>query len=299
MDDLHSRLALHRSNLNYAALQPLLNHFSSAADVLAASSTQLEAFDLGPAAIKRLKDPDHAGVERDLAWLQRPTHSIISIDHPAYPELLKNIPDPPYLLYAIGDLDYLQQPQLAMVGSRTPTASGRQTAEEFARHLSTAGLTISSGLARGIDSACHAGALQGIAGSVAVVANGLNKIYPASNTAQYRTGATHCPAGLHYQRSPTGHRAPPGAVSETQSYYQRAEHRHPGGGSRQKQRLADYRPPCHGTGARGFRHSRLHPQSAVQRMSPADTSGRQAGGNCRRYPRRTVTSGKTCLFKPY
>jgi len=183
MDDLHSRLALHRSNLNYAALQPLLNHFGSAAEVLAASSTQLEAFDLGPAAIKRLKDPDHPGVERDLAWLQRPTHSIISIDHPVYPELLKNIPDPPYLLYAIGDLDYLQQPQLAMVGSRTPTASGRQIAEDFARHLSTAGLTISSGLARGIDSACHTGALQGIAGSVAVVANGLNKIYPASNTA--------------------------------------------------------------------------------------------------------------------
>lgn len=183
MDELHSKLALHRSNLNHTALQQLLDHFGSAVEVLAAGRTELEAFDLGAATIRRLKDPDQQGVERDLAWLEHPAHSIIADDDPRYPALLKNIPDPPYLLYAIGDVDYLQQPQLAMVGSRTPTASGRQTAEEFARHLSSAGLTISSGLARGIDSACHQGALQGIAGSVAVVANGLNKIYPASNTA--------------------------------------------------------------------------------------------------------------------
>lgn len=182
MDDLPSRLALHRSNLSHTALHSLLNHFGSAAAVLGARSAELEALGVETGAIKRLGSPDQAGVDRDLAWLEKPAHHIIGMDSPDYPERLKNIPDPPYLLYLIGDADYLQQPQLAMVGSRTPTAAGRQTGAEFARHLSDAGLTITSGLARGLDSACHEGALRGIAGTVAVVANGLNKIYPASNT---------------------------------------------------------------------------------------------------------------------
>lgn len=69
-----------------------------------------------------------------------------------------------------------------MVGSRSPTAAGKQIAEDFARHLSGAGLTITSGLAHGIDAASHRGALKGIAGSVAVVANGLHTIYPKANT---------------------------------------------------------------------------------------------------------------------
>ncbi len=183
MDDLPDRLALHRSNLNPTTLYPLLNHYGSAAAVRAAPRAELAEFELGDEAIQRIRDNHDSGVERDLAWLDRPRHFIIGHDQPGYPHLLNNIADPPYLLYGIGDPDYLLQPQLAMVGSRTPTAVGRRNAEEFAEHLSAAGLTITSGLARGLDSACHQGALRGIAGTVAVVANGLNKIYPSSNTA--------------------------------------------------------------------------------------------------------------------
>ena len=182
MNDLPDRLTLHRTNLNLSKQQQLLNQFGSAAAILAASSSQLEKFDLSNEQINRLKTPDQSGVERDLAWLEKPNHHIITRDDPRYPELLKTIADPPYIMYAIGDPDYLQQPQLAMVGSRTPTAAGKRTAQDFARHLSSAGLTITSGLARGLDAACHQGGLEGIAGTVAVVANGLNKIYPASNT---------------------------------------------------------------------------------------------------------------------
>jgi DNA processing protein len=68
-----------------------------------------------------------------------------------------------------------------MVGSRNATASGERTAREFAHHLANAGITITSGLASGIDAACHEGALQGLAGTVALVAHGLDKIYPASH----------------------------------------------------------------------------------------------------------------------
>lgn len=182
MDDLPSRLALHRSNLTSQTLYALLDHYGSADAIMSASHHELEQLDLGAETIDRLKNPDHAGIDRDLVWQQKNRHRIICLDDPAYPPQLRNIADPPYLLYAIGDADYLLQPQLAMVGSRTPTAAGKRNAEDFAHHLSSAGLTITSGLARGLDAACHEGALRGIAGSVAVVANGLNKIYPASNT---------------------------------------------------------------------------------------------------------------------
>jgi DNA processing protein len=95
--------------------------------------------------------------------------------------MLKVVPAAPPLLFVRGDPDYLQLPQLAMVGSRTPTAAGRRTALEFARHLSQAGITITSGLARGIDAACHQGALDSLAGTVALVAHGLDIVYPAEH----------------------------------------------------------------------------------------------------------------------
>lgn len=182
MDDLPDRLALHRTNLPADTLYSLLDQFGSAAEVLGASASQLEQHQLTADAIQRIRQVDRNGVKRDLAWAEHQDHGIICHDHPAYPEQLKSINQPPYLLYAIGDTDYLQRPQLAMVGSRHPTAAGRKIAEEFARHLSDSGLTITSGLARGIDGASHKGALDGLAGSVAVVANGLDSIYPSQHT---------------------------------------------------------------------------------------------------------------------
>lgn len=181
MNDLPSRLALHRCNLQPITLLNLLSHFGSADLVLTATSTKLAELGLSKDAIERIHNPDMKGVERDLAWLDKPNHQVIFIDGEAYPPRLETISDPPYLLFVIGDVDFLHQPQLAMVGSRTPTAAGKRIAHEFARHLSGAGLTITSGLARGIDGACHEGALKGIAGTVAVIANGLNRIYPPSH----------------------------------------------------------------------------------------------------------------------
>lgn len=179
--DLSDRLALIRANAHPGKLLDLLARFGSARAVLAADRELLKQFNIRNDTIEAIKTPDMAGVERDLAWLEKPGHQIIFMDDEAYPAPLKNIIDPPWMLFAIGDVEYLNQTQLAMVGSRTPTAVGERTALEFARHLSNAGLTITSGLARGIDGACHQGALQGLAGTVAVVANGLNKIYPTSN----------------------------------------------------------------------------------------------------------------------
>ncbi len=131
--------------------------------------------------VRAILDPAKALIEPDLEWLQQDSHHVITFHDARYPELLKAIPAPPPVLFVRGDPDFLQLPQLAMVGSRTPTASGRKTAMEFARHLSQAGITITSGLARGIDAACHQGALEGIAGTVALVAHGLDIVYPAEH----------------------------------------------------------------------------------------------------------------------
>ena len=191
MDDLSARLWLLRSYVSAAKISELLQHFGSPKAVLAASHSQLSEFNLKTDTIKKLQTPQQELIERDLAWAQNDKHQIIRPQDEAYPEQLKSIDAAPILLFTIGDTEFLNQPQLAMVGSRTPTAAGKQTAFEFARHLSQSGLTVTSGLARGIDGACHQGAIEGVAGTVAVVANGLHQIYPASHQALAKKISEH------------------------------------------------------------------------------------------------------------
>jgi DNA processing protein len=134
--------------------------------------------DLGKAFEQGRADPR---VGASLAWLDDAQHHLLSLDDPAYPCLLREIDEAPALLYVRGRLDLLQQPSLAMVGSRNPSALGAQTAEAFARAFSGAGLTVVSGLALGIDAAAHRGALEGAGSTVAVVGTGLDIVYPARN----------------------------------------------------------------------------------------------------------------------
>ena len=98
-------------------------------------------------------------VDTDLAWLDRPGSHLLYIDDDAYPELLRQIPDPPQLLYASGNLKLLSIPQIAIVGSRTCTPGGEQNAFDFALQCAASGLGVTSGLALGIDAAAHRGAL--------------------------------------------------------------------------------------------------------------------------------------------
>lgn len=127
-------------------------------------------------------DATLATIDRTLAWLQEPTHQIITLADPSYPPQLLDMTDPPILLYAIGNAQLLQQPALAIVGARHATPGGQDNAHAFARHLATAGWTIISGLAAGIDGAAHEGAL--LAGSqggstIAIGGTGLDVVYPA------------------------------------------------------------------------------------------------------------------------
>jgi DNA processing protein len=112
--------------------------------------------------------------------LQEKYHTI-HIDDAIYPKLLKEIANPPTVLYAIGNIDLLHTPQIAIVGTRKPTINGRETAKQFAAYLAKAGFTITSGLALGIDGASHEGALQVGGNTIAVLGNGLHHSYPKSH----------------------------------------------------------------------------------------------------------------------
>lgn len=107
-----------------------------------------------------------------------PTGATLNVDDPRYPYLLKEIDDPPPLLFFQGDVSLLQQPQIAIVGSRNPTPMGLETAIQLASELAQLGFTITSGLALGIDAAAHRGALQVKGKTIAVLGCGLNRIYP-------------------------------------------------------------------------------------------------------------------------
>jgi DNA processing protein len=120
-------------------------------------------------------------VRRALEWLAAPENHLITLGDAYYPQLLLQISDPPPLLYVKGRRELLNRPALAIVGSRNATAQGIANAEDFARALSDAGITIVSGLALGIDAAAHRGGLAGAAGSIAVVGTGIDVVYPARN----------------------------------------------------------------------------------------------------------------------
>jgi len=128
-----------------------------------------------------LLNPDWQAIEHDLAWAHQSKCYIIPFVSSWYPALLREIPDPPIVLFAQGDPELLQFPQLAMVGSRNPSHTGKETAFEFARHLSHAGLIITSGMATGIDTHSHRGALAASGLTIAVTGTGLDCVYPAKN----------------------------------------------------------------------------------------------------------------------
>lgn len=123
-----------------------------------------------------------AGVERDLAWLaQSPQHHILTWEDSRYPSLLQQISGAPPLLFVRGDADCLGLPQIAIVGSRQSTRAGKQLAQDFAASISRHGFITTSGLALGIDSAAHEGALDGGNKTIAVLAHGLDAVYPPRN----------------------------------------------------------------------------------------------------------------------
>ena len=114
-------------------------------------------------------------------WLEKSENRIIESDSEDYPELLRGIPGPPTLLYIVGNAEALHMPALSIVGSRNPSRGGKETAYEFAKYLGRSGFCIVSGLAQGIDTSAHEGALAGGAMTVAFLGHGIDRVYPSAN----------------------------------------------------------------------------------------------------------------------
>ncbi|MBM7564598.1 DNA-processing protein DprA [Paenibacillus sacheonensis] len=111
--------------------------------------------------------------------------TLITYFDEAYPDLLRQSPQPPWVVYAIGRLDLLQKHSIAIVGTRNPTSYGRKTASMLGRELSESGITVVSGLARGVDAMAHEGALNGHGGTIAVLGTPVERVYPAENRFLY------------------------------------------------------------------------------------------------------------------
>lgn len=157
---------------------------------------------------RAILQPPLAEFERQVAltadWLAQPENSLLCLADADYPASLFSIPDPPVLLFAKGRVELLHAPTLAIVGSRNATAQGILNAEKFADNLSHGGLTISSGLAAGIDTAAHRGALQGKGSTIAVVGTGLDIIYPAKNKAlAYQIAEQGCMLSEYFLGTPS------------------------------------------------------------------------------------------------
>jgi DNA processing protein len=118
-------------------------------------------------------------IDYDLSWLEQKNNSVITFNDTNYPPQLKEITDPPPVLFVRGNPDLLSLPQIAIVGSRNPSSLGVETAFNFAKTLSHHGFVITSGLALGIDAASHRGALNAKGYTVAVAGTGLDRVYPA------------------------------------------------------------------------------------------------------------------------
>ncbi len=171
------------NGIGQAARCRLLEQYGNPQTIFSTPVDELKAVVLLPGnkirqALDTVKEPL---IQKRLRLLREHNIRVLLSNDPAYPSRLREIPDAPAVLFYQGNVELLSGPQLAMVGSRNASPSGLRTAQAFAAEFARTGLTITSGLASGIDTAAHRGALQEIGGTIAVVATGLDEVYPKTN----------------------------------------------------------------------------------------------------------------------
>jgi len=157
----------------------LLAHFKSARAIFEASPDALAHAKLKPEVIRQITQFDPASLDSIIAWGQADNRHIIPLHSPYYPPLLAQIHHPPLLLFAIGNPELLLSPQIAVVGSRSPTPQGLANTQMLCQALAHEGITVTSGLALGIDGEAHRAALASQGFTIAVTGTGLNRVYPA------------------------------------------------------------------------------------------------------------------------
>lgn len=165
--------------LGSATICQLLAKFGTPDHVLHASSHQLREVVDAEMAQAIQQGAHEQAVAQTLEWLEKDHAHLVTLADEIYPKQLLEISSPPAVLYGLGNIRLLEQPCLAVVGSRNPTPQGEKNAEDFAENLCRDGLCIVSGMALGIDGAAHRGALKANGATIAVVGTGLDIVYPA------------------------------------------------------------------------------------------------------------------------
>src|SRR6266511_6128784 len=165
-------------------LWPVLRARGGAEALLASSEAELsELLESGERARAVLRSGEDLPAERWAAQLERAGMRVVTAFDEEYPSLLAEISDPPFLLYAAGNLERFRLPAVGVVGSRAATRYGRDVAARLSRELALAGVTIVSGFARGVDEAAHQAALSTPGGTIAVLGCGLDVDYPREHAA--------------------------------------------------------------------------------------------------------------------
>jgi DNA processing protein len=166
-------------------------HDGDAAAAIAAGDRAWRHHGLVEAQQDALAHPDRAALAHGRAWLDAPRHRLLAWHDPDYPALLRRIASPPLMLFVAGDATLSWHPSVAVVGSRAPSAGGADNAFAFARSFAASGLAVASGMAAGIDTAAHAGALSAGGATIAVLGCGPDVAYPRSNFALHARIAEH------------------------------------------------------------------------------------------------------------
>ncbi len=164
------------------AARIVLKAFPEVEEVFAAGEGSLVALGVRGDVARRLAAPGARDAARgELEKLEEKAYSILTFEDAAYPPLLREIYDPPLVLYVSGRTETLAEPAVGIVGARRPTPYGRAMARRLAGDLASRGLVVVSGFARGIDTCAHSGAVEAGGRTVAVLGSGLDEIYPPEN----------------------------------------------------------------------------------------------------------------------
>jgi len=174
-------LTLAHAYVSVAEFIALKDRFGEIDAIVGQSEQRLRDAGLADKKARAVSSPDETGMEAALLWLDDDMHKLVAYGTEEYPEMLRQLHGAPLLLFVNGDRDALHLPSLAIIGSRNPTRGGIRNALEFSRHLSKSGYAIISGLAQGIDTAAHRGALDVGGRTVAFLGHGIDRVYPAQN----------------------------------------------------------------------------------------------------------------------
>ena len=153
-------------------------NYADITSFLRLSNGELAALNWKEKQIQQWRSLSWQAIETELAWAEKPNCHILHWHDIHYSRLLREIHDPPTVLYVKGQLDTLNRPTMAVIGTRHPSPYGKENAAHFSRQLAEIGFCISSGLAIGIDGVAHHAAFSYPAGSIAVIATGVDQVYP-------------------------------------------------------------------------------------------------------------------------